>query len=119
MLSLKAEKSWSVHCDWPGCNHQFESGDYSVFGEGWEPDEIVTECDGWIGQVEGEHYCWQHLTIWSSDLEGNDADRPPVAEYLLIHDGETLSPTDDDGKVTYVDGRKGERSGRSDLHGPV
>ena len=116
-LSLRAEKSWSIHCDWPTCDYQFESGDYTVFGDGWEPDEIVTECDGWVGQVDGEHYCYHHLVSWFSDHE--DGEPFPTEEYLLIHDGDTVSPIDDDGKVTYVDGRKGKRPGGPDLHGPV
>jgi hypothetical protein len=97
----KPETSWSLWCDYPGCDYQFEAGDYNVFGDGWDAEEIVTDSDGRIG-VDGKHFCHRHPTTWASDHEPPDASPLPEPPYLLIHDGDTANPIHDDGKVSLV-----------------
>jgi hypothetical protein len=99
-MSKREEKCWSLWCDWPGCEFQFEYGDYTIFGNGYDPDEIASESDGWVG-VDGSHYCHNHLTAWASDYE--DGEPFPGTPFLLIHDGDTDN-SDDDGRVTLRDG---------------
>jgi hypothetical protein len=96
-VSTRPEQSWSLWCDWPTCGHQFEYGDYSIFGDGFEPDEIVRESDGWVG-ADGKHYCYEHLTVWPSDHE--DGSPYPAPPFLLIGDGDPL--VDSDGTVRLV-----------------
>lgn len=96
-MSMREEKAWSLWCDWPGCERQFESYEYSIFGDGWDPDEIVRDADGRIG-TDGTHYCRQHPAVWASNHEDGQPFPPPP--FLLIHDGDT-DDDEDDGKVTY------------------
>ena len=95
----REEKCWSLWCDWPECDYQWEYGDFTIFGDGYDADEIVTDSDGLLG-LDGKHYCHRHPAIWASDHEqGEPFPDPP---YLLIHDGDTDDPINDDGKVTHV-----------------
>lgn len=96
-MSTREEKSWSLWCDWPGCEYQFEYGDYSIFGDGYDADEIATESDGRVG-VAGKHYCSDHPCTWSSDYEKGET--YPATPFLLIHDGMTGF---EDGTVTLIE----------------
>lgn len=99
-MSTKPEPSWSLWCDWPDCDYQFESCEFTIFGEGWDPEEIVTDADGHLDRDGKRHYCDHHQTVWASDHEnGEPFPEPP---YLLIHDGDTDSG-DDDGKVSLIE----------------
>lgn len=109
-MSVREEKSWSLWCDWPGHEYQLETYEYSIFGEGWDLDELATDTEWRLG-VDGSHYCPEHPTAWASDLD--DGDEPPAGPYLLI---------DDDGRVTYInpqgDLMNVARECPSDWHGP-
>lgn len=98
-MSTRAEPGWSVWCDFPSCSHQFEYGDYTIFGDGWDVDEVVTEADGLLSG-DGKHFCRDHPVVWQSDLEPPDTTTPPAPPYLLIHDGDD---TRDDGTVSLVE----------------
>ncbi|NUO35607.1 MAG: hypothetical protein HOQ18_18390 [Dermatophilaceae bacterium] len=101
-MSVRPEKSWSLWCDWPGCDYQFEDGDYSIFGDGHDAEEIVTEADGRIDRDGKRHYCHNHPATWASDHENGEPF--PAPPYLLIHDGDTGNPLDDDGRVSLIGG---------------
>lgn len=97
-MSTREEKSWSLWCDWPGHEYQFENDDYSIFGDGYDPDEIVTESDGRVG-TDGKHYCSDHPCAWSSDHEAG-GEPYPAPPFLLIHDG---MKGFEDGRVSLVE----------------
>lgn len=100
-MSKRVEESWSLWCDWPGCKTQFEYGDYSIFGDGWDAEDMLTDSDWRIGRDGQAHYCAKHPCVWASDHE--DGEPFPEPPYLLIHDGDTAEPIEDDGKVTLVE----------------
>ena len=103
-MTRRPEVSWSLWCDWPGCKYQFEYGDYTFFGDGYSPEEIVTEDDGHVDRDGERHYCHQHPAFWASDYEnGEPLPEPP---YLLIHDGDT-DDAEHDGLVSLVGGAGG------------
>lgn len=95
-MSTREEKSWSLWCDWPTCKHQFEYGDYSIFGDGFDPDEIVRENDGQVG-ADGKHYCYDHPAVWSSEHENGEP--YPAPPFLIIADGRSAI---EDGTVVLV-----------------
>ena len=102
-MSTREEKAWSLWCDWPGHEYQFEDADYSIFGDGYDADEIVTESDGRVG-VDGKHYCSKHPCTWESDHEhvagrSTDPEPYPAPPFLLIHDGNNAF---EDGRVSLV-----------------
>lgn len=98
-MSKRQEPGWSLWCDFPGCQYQWEYSDYTIFGEGWDAEEIVRESDGWVSLGGTLHYCHQHVTAWASDHEdGSPFPEPP---YLLIHDGDT-GDASHDGHVSLV-----------------
>jgi len=87
-MSIRPEVSWSVHCDWPGCEYQFEYDVFSVFGDGWDASEIVTEANGYLDEDNKRHYCENHRAVWESDLDDVAATPKP---YLLILDENVYS----------------------------
>lgn len=98
-MSKRPEPGWSLWCDWPGCGYQFEYAEYTIFGDGWDLEEIVTDADGRVSRDRTKHYCHLHLCVWASDHEDGDPFTQPP--YLLIHDGDTGNPADD-GFVTLI-----------------
>lgn len=96
-MSKRPEKSWSLWCDWPSHEFQFESEDYSIFGDGYDAEEIVTDSDGHVG-VDGKHYCHDHPCTWESDYEAGE--KYPAPPFLLIHDGNEAF---EDGRVSLVE----------------
>lgn len=96
-MSKQPVKAWEIVCDWPECECRYEWGDYSVFGDDWEPKDMLSDGD-WDMTSNGEkHYCPEHPRAWASDME--DGDPEPERPYLVIHDGDTDDP-DDDGFVS-------------------
>jgi hypothetical protein len=102
-VSKQPVKAWKIVCDWPECKTDFEYGEWTFFGDDWEPKDMLSDGD-WDMSPNGEkHYCPKHPRHWASDLS-DGWDEEPERPYLLIHDGDT-EDRNDDGYVTLVDER--------------
>jgi hypothetical protein len=101
-MSFHAIPCWQVRCDWPGCTASpADFSEYSGWGDQSVAHEEATEADWRTNADETLHYCDAHPAAWASDPEQVASMAGP---FLLIHDGDTDSPLDDDGKVTYTAG---------------
>jgi len=99
-MSARPVESWELVCDWPDCKSKGESGEYTIFVPGWDMQEVADDSD-WLISVDGkQHYCRDHKAVWASDHENGEPF--PEKPYLLIHDGDTDNPLDDDGRVTLI-----------------
>lgn len=103
-MSFHAIPCWQVRCDWPGCTASpADTSEYSGWGDESVAHEEATELD-WLTSPAGMlHYCPQHPTAWASEPD-QVAFHAALGPYLLIHDGDTDRPGDNDGHVVYVGG---------------
>lgn len=103
-MSFHSIPCWQVRCDWPGCTASpADTSEYAGWGEQTVAHEEATELDWWTSTDGQSHYCPNHPAAWASDPEQVASMTGP---YLLIHDGDTPNPIDDDGHVTYTAGQE-------------
>lgn len=102
-MSFREVTYYQAVCDWPDCDATaHEATDYAAWGEAHQAEEDVDNAN-WLrgARLADVWYCENHPATWAGDHEnGEPFPEPP---YLLIHDGDT-DDTDDDGKVSLIEG---------------
>lgn len=101
-MSFHSIPCWQVRCDWPGCEATpADVSDYSGWGDQSVAHEEAVELDWRTSPDDEQHYCDDHPAMWASDHENGET--YPAPPFLLIHDGDTDDPINNDGKVVLVE----------------
>jgi hypothetical protein len=72
-MTIKSVESFEIHCN--GCDTRLEDGDFSIFGNGWDVEELVDNAE-WLAVPPDQHYCPQ-CWVYGDEDEDGDISRIP------------------------------------------